>query len=73
VPGIDLSRKNGRNTRLAHPSLRVATRNESTPLKVLPINPKEKAQTNETIAKYIMVGAVLFMLLLDTLFWLYHR
>ena len=50
---INLRRRNGINTRLAQASLIVATKNGSTPDRILPINPKENAQIRDTIARYI--------------------
>jgi hypothetical protein len=48
---INFGRRKGRKSRLAAARRRVATTNESTPTKALPIKPKEKAQRSETIAK----------------------
>jgi hypothetical protein len=36
------------NSREAHPKRIVATKKESTPVNVLPISPKENAQTRDT-------------------------
>jgi hypothetical protein len=51
IEPISLSRRKGRKIIEATPSLRVATSNESTPERALPISPKEKAQIKETRAR----------------------
>ena len=51
LPEICLSRKKGKNNKLAQARRIVATKKESTPARELPIMPNEKAQISETIAK----------------------
>jgi len=51
IDPIPCNRRNGRKIIEATPNLRVATRKESTPDNALPINPNEKAQIIETMAR----------------------
>jgi hypothetical protein len=52
MPHINFGRKKGKNSRVAQPRRTVATKNGSTPERVLPIKPKEKAHMKDTMARY---------------------
>jgi hypothetical protein len=52
MPQINFGRKKGKKSRVAQPRRTVATKNGSTPERLLPIMPKEKAQIRDTMARY---------------------